>query len=541
MERKIKWLALVTAIPMLSWASSSSKTAMDPGLLDSLSDGEFNHGQVVETAEYLADRIGGRMTNSPTMRRAEAWSLEKFKDAGLENVHREGFEFGRGWWIEFSRVRMVEPRPLDFHAIPIAWTPSTDGVLRAPIVVAPIKSEKDLAAWKGRLKGKIVLVSWPSAATDDFKAPFERLSDADLHKLNEYEQPVFDPEAQGRFTERFVLLEPQVDHFLAGEGALAWVRMSPGGNHLVHGEGYGYRRDSTPKLPAIELAAEDYRRLARLAKTGEVQLEIDSRVHYDDSDINAYNVLAEIPGRDAKSGYVMAGAHLDSWVAGDGAVDNGAGVAVILETARLLASLGVRPKRTLRFVLWAGEEQGLLGSAAYVEKHLAHRPPSSDPRLVPLGAYFNWDGYPVQMLSEAASLAAYFNIDNGSGKFRGIYAEGNIAVVPILHEWLAPLASMGAATVVSKPTHGTDHLLLQRLGLPAFQFIQDPLDYESRVIHSDIDTFDHLRPQDLRQAVVVMAAVMMDAANAELPLPRKPVPTRPEPTDPFHYPNPADR
>ncbi len=539
MKKKCTLLGLVTAVPLLSWAASTPKPAMDQGLLDRLTDGEFNHGQVVQTAEELADRIGGRMTNSPAMRHAEAWSLQKFKDAGLENVHREGFEFGRGWWIESSQVRMVEPRPLELRAIPIAWTPPTNGVLKAPIVVAPIRHEKDLAAWTGKLKGKIVLASWPAPPEDDSKAPFERLSDADLQKLNEYEQPVSDPEAQQRFAERF-LLATQIDRFLAGEGAVAWVRMSRGGNHLVHGEGYGYQRGHTPQLPAIDLAAEDYRRLTRLAKTGEVQLEIDSSVHYDDTDVNAYNVLAEIPGRDAGSGYVMVGAHLDSWVAGDGAADNGAGAAVILETARLLASLHVQPKRTLRFVLWAGEEQGLLGSAAYVEKHLAHRPPSSDPLLAPLGPYFNWNGYPIQMLPEAASLAAYFNLDNGSGKVRGIYTEGNTAVVPIFHEWLAPLASMGAATVVSKPTGGTDHVLMERLGLPAFQFIQDPLDYESRVHHTDIDTFDHLRPQDLRQAVVVMATLMMDAANAESPLPRKPVPTQPELTDPFHYPDPAE-
>jgi carboxypeptidase Q len=539
-KRRILLLALVSAVPLLSWAAASPKPATDLGLLDRLTDGEFNHGQVVEAAEFLADRIGGRMTNSPAMRRAEAWSLEKFKEAGIENAHREGFEFGRGWWIESSHVRMVEPRPLELRAIPIAWTPPTNGVLKAPIVVAPIKSEKDLAAWKGKLNGKIVLVSWPAPPEDDTKAPFERLSDADLQKLNEYEQPVFDPEAQERFVERFILLATQIDSFLANEGALAWVRMSRGGNHLVHGEGYSYQSGRTPKLPAIDLAAEDYRRLARLAKGGEVQLEIESRVHYDDTDVSAYNVLAEIPGRDAKSGYVMAGAHLDSWIAGDGAADNGAGAAVVLEAARLLASLHVQPKRTLRFALWAGEEQGLLGSAAYVEKHLAHRPPSSDPQLVPLGAYFNWLGYPIQMLPEAASLAAYFNIDNGSGKVRGIYTEGNTAVVPIFHEWLTPLASMGAATVVSQPTSGTDHELLERLGLPAFQFIQDPLDYHSRVHHTDVDTFDHLRPQDLRQAVVVMAAIMMDAANAESPLPRKPLPTQPGLTDPFQYPDPAD-
>ena len=537
--RTTRLLALAIAIPLLSLAASPPKPSTDAGLLDRLTDGEFNHGQVLETIEYLADRIGGRMTNSPAMRRAEAWSIEQFGAAGLQNVHREGFEFGRGWWIESSHVRMVEPRALELRAIPIAWTPATNGALRAPIVVAPIKSEKDLAPWKGKLSGKIVLVSWPAPPQDDTKAPFLRLNEADLEKLNEYAQPQNDPEVQRRIVER-VVLPAQIDKFLAGEGALAIVRMSRSDNRLVHGEGYNYQRGMTPKLPAIELAAEDYRRLTRLAKTGEVVLEIDNQVHYDDSDVNAYDVFGEIPGHTASSGYVMAGAHLDSWVAGDGAADNGAGAAVVLEAARLLASLHVQPKRTLRFALWAGEEQGLLGSAAYVEKHLAHRPPSSDPQIAPYSPAFNLDGYPIQMLPEAASLAAYFNIDNGSGKVRGIYTEGNIAVVPIFRDWLAPLASMGAASVVARPTGGTDHVLMERLGLPAFQFIQDPLDYESRVHHTDVDTFDHLRAEDLRQAVVVLAAVMMDAADADAPLPRKPVPTRPSLTDPFHYADPAN-
>jgi carboxypeptidase Q len=309
----------------------------------------------------------------------------------------------------------------------------------------------------------------------------------------------------------------------------------------VHGEGYGYRVGKTPKLPGIELAAEDYRKLARLAKRGEVRLEIDSRVHFEDADHNAYNIFAEIPGEDAHAGYVMAGAHLDSWVAGDGAADNGAGSAVIMEAARILASIGIRPKRTIRFALWAGEEEGLLGSGAFIEKHLAHRPPPTDTAEADLPPYFSADSYPVQTLPGFADLQGYFNIDNGSGRIRGIYTEGNFAVVPIFREWLAPFASLGAVAVVAEPTGGTDHVFLSRLGLPAFQFIQDPLDYETRVHHTDLDTFDHLRPQDLRQASVILATVLVAAANNEKALPRKTLPTQPAVTDPFQYPDPAKK
>jgi Zn-dependent M28 family amino/carboxypeptidase len=234
----------------------------------------------------------------------------------------------------------------------------------------------------------------------------------------------------------------------------------------------------------------------------------------------------------------MAGAHLDSWVAGDGAADNGAGSVMVMEAARILAALNVHPKRTIRFALWAGEEQGLLGSLAYVEKHLAHRPPSNDPTLSDLPAYFAANTFPIRTLPGFNDLDAYFNIDNGSGKLRGLYAEGNLNAAPMLHEWLAPLASLGAGTVVAEPTGSTDHVFLSRLGLPAFQFIQDPLDYESRVHHTDLDTYDHLRIDDLKQGAVVLASVLIAAADADKPLPRKPVPTQPNVSEPFAYPEP---
>jgi carboxypeptidase Q len=511
----------------------------DPPVITRIADEGFNHSQVAETAEYLADRIGGRMTNSPSMRKAEQWTQEKFRSWGLKNVHTEGFDFGRGWWIESSYVRMVSPRPLELRAIPIAWTPATAGAVTAPVIVAPMIVDKDFAEWKGKLTGKIVLVSWPAPPKDDGEAPFQRLGEAELAKLDKYQEQPFDPDARKQRIERF-RFRSHLDAFLAQEGAVAAAFMSRTEGRLVHGEGYSYKVGSTPKVPAVELAAEDYRRLARLAKTGEVKLEIDSRIHFEDGDHNAYDIFAEIPGSDAKAGYVMAGAHLDSWVAGDGAADNGAGSVVIMEAARILAALNVQPKRTLRFALWSGEEQGLLGSAAFVEKHLAHRPPL-DPSLADLPPAFLTDSYPVQTLPGYADLVGYFNIDNGSGKIRGIYTEGNFGVVPIFREWLAPFASMGANTVVAEHTFGTDHVYLSQLGLPAFQFIQDPLDYATRVHHTDLDTFDHLRPEDLRQASVVLATVLLSAASTEKPLPRRPVPTQPVVTDPFAYPDPAKK
>jgi carboxypeptidase Q len=511
---------------------------VDAVTLNRIADAGFNHSEVVDTAAYLADQIGGRLTNSPAMRAAERWTQGRFTAWGLKNVRTEGFDFGRGWWIESSQVRLVAPRPLALRAIPVAWTPATAGPLTASVVVAPLRTEQDFANWKGKLAGKIVLVTWPEPPRDLTEVPFTRAADAEVAKLNKYPVPHFDPEERQKAVESR-LFPGKVDDFLAAEGAVAWARMSRLDGHLVHGEGYAYQVGRTRKLPGVELAAEDYRRVARLAKVGEVRLEIDSRVHFEDADHRAYNVLAELPGRDPKAGYVMAGAHLDSWVAGDGAADNGAGSAVIMEAARILSSLGVTPKRTIRFALWAGEEQGLLGSAAYIEQHLARRPAPKDPALAELGPYFATDTYPVEMLPGFAELAGYFNVDNGSGRLRGLYAEGNFAVVPTFREWLSPFDGLGANTVVAEATSGTDHVLMSRIGLPAFQFIQDPLDYSTRVHHTDIDTFDHLRPDDLRQAAVVLATVLLDAANAEAPLARKTLPTQPRPADPFKYSEPS--
>jgi carboxypeptidase Q len=529
-------LALVLAATGAAGAPAPSYSPVDPQMLNRIADAGFNHGQIVQTIEYLSDQIGGRMTNSPAMRKAEAWTQAKYGEWGLQNVHKEGFEFGRGWWIESSHVRMTSPRPIELRAIPLAWSPATNGPVSGPVIVAPIRTEADFARWRGKLKGRIVLTSAPTAPRDDTSPPFSRLTDADLLRLDAYQEPSYDPEAMARRRAQagFAM---KLDSFLASEGALARATMSRSEGRIVHGEGSGFRAGQTPQVPAVELGAEDYRRLARLAKVGEVTVEVDNKVHYDDSDSKAYNIIADIPGADARASYVMAGAHLDSWVAGDGAADNGAGAAVVMEAARILASLHVRPKRAIRFALWAGEEEGLLGSFAYVDQHLARRP--ANEATARFGPYSSGDFYPIAPLPGFAEMNGYFNIDNGSGKVRGIYTEGNFAVAPIFREWLAPFASLGASTVVARPTGSTDHVFMVRLGLPAFQFIQDPLDYESRVHHSDLDTFDHLRTDDMRQAAVVLAAMLLDAANSDAPLPRNVMPTAPEGTDPFRAEDPA--
>jgi carboxypeptidase Q len=518
-------------------AAPLSAQQVDRNAINRIIDQGTNHSEVMETAAYLTDRIGGRLTNSPQMREAERWTQQRFRDWGLSNVRAEGFEFGRGWSIVSSSARMTAPRPLNLTAIPIAWTPPTNGTISAGIIVAPLSETEDFAEWRGKLRGKIVLITRPDSGSEPSEAPFRRLSDEDLRERNEFRQPSFSPAEVARNLER-ASFEAERDAFLAEEGALAWVRMARRDGRLVHGEGYLYQTGATPRLPAIEMAAEDYRRLARLALTdAPPTLEIANDVRFNDEDVNSYNIFAEIPGTDRNAGYVMAGAHLDSWVAADGAQDNGAGTAVVMEAARILARLGVRPKRTIRFALWNGEEQGLLGSLAYTERYLATRPPETDPERARLPANRTWRyRWPLTPQPGHRDLVAYFNLDNGSGKIRGIHAEGNVAAVPIFQDWLAPFASMGATTVGIRSTGGTDHVYMQAVGVPGYQFIQDPLDYGSRIHHTSLDSYDHLKPEDLRQAAIIMASFLLNAANRDEPLPRMPLPTQPRPSDPFEYP-----
>jgi hypothetical protein len=520
--------AAALAIAAPAGAQSDISRIIDQGM---------NHGELMSTASELMDGIGPRLTNSRNLRKAEDWALDKFRSYGLTNVHREPFAFGRGWNYTTSSARMIQPRPIDMVEIPVAWTPGTNGPIRAPIVVAPMSKKEHFAAWHGKLAGKIVLVTLPGTSDEPKDAVFKRLSDKDIADDDNYQLPQYDPDALDRRLKR-VQFAQDLDAFLKSEGALAWVRKSYRDGKLVSGEGYTYLAGHTPSLPGFELAAEDYRRLARLAKTGPAPIvELNSDAQFDDSTMNANNLIADIPGTDPKAGYVMAGAHFDSWIAGDGASDNGAGTVAVMEAARILRQLGVRPKRTIRFALWEGEEQGLLGSRAYIERHLVDRvtPPDMDP----LTAYMTWGTrFPLVKKPGYSDLKAYFNIDNGSGKLRGIYAEGNAEAVPLLKQWLSPFDSMGAGTVVAGKTGGTDHVFMQAVGLQGFQFIQDPLDYETRVHHSSIDTLDHMRADDLRQAAVVLAGVLLQAANSDKELPRPPLPTQPSATDPFAYQDP---
>ena len=525
---------LASAMPVAAAAAPDGESAAIARIIDE----GINRSEAMTTASALMDRIGPRLTNSENHRKAESWAMDLFRQRGLANVHVEPFDFGVGWNLDSYSVAMVTPRALPLTAIPVAWSPPTSGTVQAPVMIAPMSREEHFAEWKGKLAGKIVLVSLPGQTSESKGPVFQRYTDAEIAELDTYTKPVFDPDAAALQVKnrRFF---GKLAAFLKAEGALAVVKMSYRDGKLIHGEGYDFQPGQTLALPAIELAQEDYRKLVRLAKTGDAPtIAITVAARYDESNLKAENVVAEIPGSDPKAGYVMAGAHFDSWIAGDGANDNGAGSITVLEAARLISKLGIKPKRTIRFVLWSGEEQGLLGSRAYIDQHYASRP--VDPSLKGIDSYIAWrNAFPITPKPEYGQLKAYFNMDNGSGRFRGIYSEGNLGAEKLLKEWLSPFDMLGADKLVVSKTGGTDHVFMQAIGLPGYQFIQDPLDYDSRVHHSNLDTVDHMRADDMRQAAVVMAGMLWQAANSDKELPRAVLPTQPTPTDPFKARDPS--
>ena len=531
-------LALASALS-LSLFAAGPLLAQDEAAVAEIIDEGLSRSETQMTAHELMDRIGPRLTNSPGMRRAEEWAVAEMQEIGLANVRKEGFEFGRGWELVRSDVWMLTPRPVELTATPLAWTPGTNGRIEGEVVVAPMNKREHFEAYRGQLAGKIVLVSKPGTGDEPTEAPFKRLESADIAKRDVQSLPTYDPdsvaerEAEGTLIRGDFTLE--LDEFLRSEGALGWAKISYRDGKLLHGSNYTYLAGRTPQLPAFEIAAEDYRRLARLAKTGPApRISLDSEVRFADDDTRAYNIVGEIPGTDPRAGYVMAGAHFDSWATGDGAVDNGASSVAVLEAARILKATGARPKRTIRFVLWNGEEQGLLGSLAYIRQHIASR--TGEEAIEPGAEGARWsDLWPITPKPGYEALKAYFNMDNGTGKIRGIHGEGNAAAQPLLKKWLSPFAGLGANSVVAGSTSGTDHVYFQRLGLPAFQFIQDPLDYSARLHHTNIDTYDHIRPDDLRQAATVMAGVLLQAANDKETLAREPLPQRPTDSAPFEW------
>ena len=495
----------------------------------------FRDSKVMDTASRLMDSIGGRLTGSPNMKKANEWTRKQLEDWRLSNAHLESWgPFGRGWSYEQSTVRMISPDRCEMLALPVAWTPGTNGPIRAAAVRFKLTEKEDFEKARGKLAGKILFLGEIREVRPQEKALSERYDEKSLAELSHYEIPGLTPfrrAGQPPFNrEEFVKrrqFQRELTKFLVDEKVAAVIEPGPqleGGTFRVQGVTNGWKKDAPSSVPSLVMAIEHFGRVARMLERKEdVQLEVNVAARFHDEDAMSYNTIAEIPGTDKKGEIVMLGGHMDSWHAGTGATDNGAGVVVAMEAVRILKALNIHPKRTIRIALWSGEEQGLLGSKAYVAQHFGSRPqPAGGDSDLP--SFLRPESGPVTVKPDHAKLSAYFNLDNGTGKVRGVYTQENAAVVPIFQAWIEPLKDLGVTTITNRNTGGTDHLPFDAVGLPGFQFIQDEVEYEPRTHHTNQDVYERLQREDLMQASVVMAWFVYNAATRDAMMPRKPMP-----------------
>jgi hypothetical protein len=496
----------------------------------------FQNSKVMEQLFFLSDLYGPRLTASPEFNQAADWAVGRLKEYGLTNVHTEKYPFGRSWSLETYNIEMTAPRFSHLTAIPLAWSASTNGVLTGEIMYAPFVSSGSFdiaknreafheyeAKWKGKLRGKIVLVSEPPALNPSTQPRFRRLTDADLAEIAHSPDPYKLPPAQSlddikmpakaeelgklmnhlppplmfQLYDRYEDLNDEQGRFFSEEGAAAVIRADERArNGLVFGEAAGPHTSKDPLAPPTFVVTEEqYSRMTRLLEDKHTpELRINLKANSSTTDVDALNIIGEIRGETKPDEVVMIGAHFDSWHSGTGATDNGAGSAVMIEVMRILKAAHIKLDRTVRIGLWSGEEEGLYGSRAYVKQHFG---------------------------PERDKFEVYLNLDNGSGKIRGVYLQENDAARPLFEAALAPFRDMGVTTISLRNTGGTDHLSFDGVGLPGFQFIQDPLDYGSTTHHSAADTYSHAVPEDLMQAAAVIASCVTDFANQQHQFPRK--------------------
>ncbi len=538
-------------IALTCTVSAIAAEPVDLAVVNKIKSEAFEHSKVMEHLENLTDVYGPRLTASPEFKEAADWALKRLQEYGLENGHLEKWgPFGRSWTLEKFALEMTAPRYSLLAAWPLAWSASTNGpVSGEPIFAAlastqaPGKGEKDLEQYiqkyKGKLRGRVVLISdvLHNVAEHESKLELQRYTAAELREIETAPAPTekmkFDPAnldipedpearfryfaslpptAQDELRKRREELTAKRNQFLLDEGVLAVVQDDRRARDAITfseaAGAYDPKRPMPP--PTFVVTSEHYNRIVRLLENKtQVAMQVNLKARISDNAVDAYNIVAEIPGGSKKDQIVMVGAHFDSWHSGTGATDNGAGSAVMMEVVRILKALNLKMDRTIRIGLWSGEEQGLLGSKAYVKEHFG------DPKTMKLTAAH-------------AQFSGYFNLDNGSGKIRGVYLQGNDSMRPLFEQWLEPFRDLGVTTITIRNTGGTDHLSLDAVGLPGFQFIQDPLDYMTVTHHSNMDVYDHAIPGDLMQAAAVIASVVYDAATRPEMLPRKPLP-KPQP------------
>jgi len=517
------------------------KETLDYAMYGSIRAEALGHSHVMEYASALMDGIGPRLTGSPNLKKANEWTRDQLTAMGCANAHLEDWgEFGMGWQQLNTWLRMTAPDTAVFIAQAAPWSPGTKGPLSAAAVWADLKEEKDFDKYKGKLAGKIVLLGEMREVKPVDKPLFRRYDDAELKKIEEY--PIH-AERPGEFIQRYMQrmeFRAKLMQFLVSEQVAAVILPSRDGensggsggtifddNGANLGGALVYQREHANPLPVAVTAVENYGRVFRLLRANvPVTLELNIETRFGGDHEHGFDTVAEIPGTDPslKDELVMVGGHLDSWASGTGATDNGAGTVVAMEVMRVLNTLHVKPRRTIRVALWTGEEQGLFGSRGYTAQHFGTIPRSTEPDEMKKPEFARKIVGPIQVKAEQEKVSAYFNVDNGSGRIRGIYLQHNGAVASIFKQWMEPLKDVGVTTISLQDTGGTDHLSFDAVGIPGFQFIQDPLDYDTRTHHSNMDVYERLQADDLAQAAFVETIFVYNAAMRDPMLPRKAFP-----------------
>ena len=506
-RRALAALALVAtaaAVPLLG----QSQEPVDLQAIFKIKDEGLQRSKVMEITSYLTDVYGPRLTGSPNIRKAGEWAIKEMQGWGLANTKLEPWgPFGRGWSNDRFVAHMTAPATATLIGYPKAWTPGTNGPVKAEAIFAALNNDRDLDNFRGKLKGKFVLTAAARPVTPHFEPEGRRYTDDDLAARARQQVGPGGRGGGGGGPQPDANFATRRTAFLVSEGVAATIEPGRGDGGTVFVQSGGSRTASDPPtVPQIVMAVEHYNRLVRiLDKKIPVTLELDVKNTFYDSDLNAFTVVGEIPGTDKADELVMLGAHFDSWHTGTGATDNAAGSAVMMEAMRILKATGLRLRRTVRIGLWSGEEQGLLGSRAYVTEHFADR-------------------NTMETRPAHAKFSGYFNVDNGTGAIRGVYLQGNEAVAPIFKAWMEPFANLSMTTLTIRNTGGTDHQSYDAVGLPGFQFIQDPIEYDSRTHHSSMDVYDRVQAGDMMQNAVIVASFVYNTANRADLLPRKPMP-----------------
>lgn len=504
---------------------NAQEEKLDMDMINKIRKEGLENSKVMEIAMYLTDVSGPRLTASPGYMRAATWAKNKLNEWGLSNANLEPWgEFGKGWEQTKCYVAMTAPYYVPLIAMPRAWTGSTPGKnsLKGDVMLIKAKDSVELLMYAGKLKDKIVMTWSEAKLSPSFEADGNRFADSSLEKMAKAEprppQQGGPRNQQGNNPNSF-MLQRRMNELISKEKPALILTMTARGTDgtIFVSSGGPYSKDAEPAPASVVLSSDDYLRIQRLLESGvPVTLEAEVKTKFYNDDLKGYNVIAEIPGTDPalKEEVVMLGGHLDSWHAATGATDNAAGCAVMMEAVRILKVSGFKPRRTIRIALWSGEEQGLHGSRNYVKNHFA------DPaKMVPT--------------AEHGKVSAYYNLDNGTGKIRGIYLQGNKEAGPIFSKWLEPFKDLGAGTVTINNTGGTDHQAFDGVGIPGFQFIQDQIEYNTRTHHTNMDTYDHLVGDDLKQAATIVASFVYNTAQRDQKIPRKAMPQVAQGARPF--------